>query len=342
MPPKNYIFVFVAAFSLFNTTIYAVFDNEDNMKILKNTKNWSTWSNKVSLNVEVNIIPSGYTEKEPYKLTYSFNRNNNMLKWDGNIGTLDKKGEIDPNNNYIIKKIITDQEYWNVTGDKKLSTLNAMVTNDFNEEKENHLDSDEFGGPLFGRIFGNGHKNVIELLEESKNVVLKDDKNEIIGIDCYVVEGSTKHGKVTVWISPTKKYSILKWEIKKSGEDFIDNSPISESGIISWEAVFECIEIQQTGTSFIPKTAKFDFSSRLKDGSTHLRHIVYKINDLQLNPDFESIDIFKIDLPEGTKIFKQKELGIKYIWKNGKIEQDVNESAFDEIDKTIDKFKQKQ
>jgi hypothetical protein len=265
-----------------------------------------------------------------------------MLRWEGNIAMTDQAGNIDPNNNYILRKIITDREYFDVIGKSGLSPLGAMITTKFEEEKENLLDSDEFGGPLLGRIFGNNHKSITDLLSESSNIHLRQEQEYINDINCYVLEGTTKYGKVTVWIAPAKGYIALKWKIEKTGENFGNESPILNNGLILWSAQFECEEIQRIGASFVPKIATFVFTSKSKDGSNHSKHIVYTISDIQLNPDFNALGAFKIDLPEGTRVTVPESPIIRHIWRDGKVVPDMNGATLEEIDKTINQFKQQQ
>ena len=47
---------------------------------------------------------------------------------------------------------------------------------------------------------------------------------------------------------------------------------------------------------------------------------------------------FKVDLPNGTRVFVTEFPGIRYIWQNGKIAP-VDDPTFEEIDKMVDELK---
>jgi len=312
------------------------------MEILENFKKSLTWADSLSIKVDVNITPKGIPGKGPYKLNFILYRKYNLLQWEGNIAATDCNGKTDPDNNHLIRKIINEREYFDAIGKPGLSPIGALITTDFNGIKEDLLDSDEFGGPLFAKIYGTNHKNIPDLLSDCNDIHLRQNQEDFNGTSCYILEGTTKYGKVTAWVAPDKGYTALKWRIEKTGDDLVNDVPISRNELILWDAQFECKELQQVGDSIIPKIAIFDINIKEKNGNNRSLHVVYILSDIQLNPDFNALGAFKIDLSEGAKVTVPESPGIKYIWKGGKIEPFVDGPTFEEIDKTIDQIKKQQ
>lgn len=319
-----------------------LFEEGNTMAILEKIKNSFGWTDSFSMKAEIETTPKGIPDKQQYKTIIAIHKHLDHLKLDGNIFISDVNGQPVSKTNSILRIIITDKEYVNIVGIPDRPPLGASITTEFKEGKEVLLESDNCGGPLFARISGTNHKSVVDLISESNDIYIRQEQENVNGINCYALEGKTKYGKVTAWIAPDKGYAAIKWKLEKTGDDFVNDTPMSETKILSWNAQFEVQEIQQIGASFIPKTATFSFSPKLKDGSSISILDIYKISDVQLNPDFETLGTFRIDLPEGTKITIPESPGVKYVWKDGKAVPDVDSTTFDEIDKTIDQIKQQQ
>jgi len=150
-----------------------------------------------------------------------------------------------------------------------------------------------------------------------------------------VLEATTEHGKVTAWIAPDKGYSALKWSIHKTGDDLFNDRPISSK---SWLAVFDAVELQKVGDVFVTKDGNFTLTIKGTDGTTRVASYKYETSDIQLNPDFDILGAFKIDLPDGTRVYMKEYPGIHYIWENGKIVP-ADDPTFEEIDKMVDELK---
>lgn len=312
------------------------------MMVVENFKNSLTWADSVSMKVDSSITPKGIPGKGPWKLVFIFNRDHDSLEWNGNGFVPDSNGNPAPDKNAILRVIITSREFISVTGNPGFPPLGAVISTEFKEKKESLLDADELGGPLFGRTSGSNHKSIADLLGEAGDIHLRQEQEDINGISCYVLEGTTKYGKVTAWVAPEKGYAALKWAIEKAGDDFLNDVPMSQTQVISWSEDFNCTELEQVAASFVPKTATFEFTSKLKDGSSSSLLDVYKVSDIRLSPDFNALGAFKIDLPEGTRVTVPESPGIRYVWRDGKAVPDVNGLSFGEIDKTIDELKQQQ
>jgi hypothetical protein len=58
-----------------------------------------------------------------------------------------------------------------------------------------------------------------------------------------------------------------------------------------------------------------------------------------LYPDFDALGAFKINLPNGTRVFVEESPGVRYVWQDGEIVPDVDTPTFEEIDKTVEELK---
>ncbi|MHC4159100.1 MAG: hypothetical protein ACYSSO_08480 [Planctomycetota bacterium] len=292
----------------------------------------------ISMKIQIEIdVDANHPNKWycPYERHFLFLRDGERAEWRGQLLIFDDQGNEDPNKSRVIKQIMTGELYANVIG----TLLNAppravSITRDYKEAQENLLDDSEYGGPLFGRIYGNSHKNVAELLSGDPNVYLRDEQENINGVPCYVLEATTEHGKVTAWIAPEKGYNALKWSIHKTSGNLYDDRPLSSN---SWLAVFDAVQLQKVSDVFVTTggclTHTIDRPERQSVSTDK-----YKVSEVQLNPDFDILGAFKVNLPNGTRVFMKEYPAIRYAWQNGKIAP-AEDMTFGEIDKMVDELK---
>jgi hypothetical protein len=303
------------------------------------------WQKSFSMRIHVVSVPlEGYSDKGLTERDFIIRYDANTLRGEW-IGQVRAEGEWvksfnnnDPCLVYGFTKIVTGQygiEFENYMG------RNPEVAKMFENSKdrlEDMLNSDTYGGNILGRMGGNGHMNIAILLMSANDLVIRPDIQSVNGLQCYVLEGTTRYGKATAWVASDKGYSPAKWIIKKSDGDLLGDKVTTGSRIMD----FEVIEFEQRGTAFIPKRAKVTDSTQLPDGAKTITLISYEISEIQLNPDFATLGAFKVNLPEGVRVFSKESPGIKFVWQNSKVVPDANSVIFGEIDKTIDQIKQQQ
>lgn len=293
----------------------------------------------VSMKVDTKITQGANSDKPNYfETSIIFRRGHERTEWIGQVSVFDNHLNVDPNRSYIIKEIMTGSRGLSVLNSINKPPKRAMISENYDEAQKRFLDAPKYGGPLCGRIYGNSHKSVAELLSGDPNVYLRDERENINGVPCYVLEATTEHGKVTAWIAPDKGYSALKWSIHKTGDDLFNDRPISSK---SWLAVFDAVELQKVGDVFVTKDGNFTLTIKGTDGTTRVASYKYETSDIQLNPDFDILGAFKIDLPDGTRVYMKEYPGIRYVWKNGQIVP-ADEPTFDEIDKMVEELKKEQ
>jgi hypothetical protein len=309
----------------------------DAATILEHYRQSLSWLESVSMKIDINVVPTGFADKGQYGVMLLFRHDRGQAEWRGSIFPYDANGNKDPNLNHTINDIFTTDYYVSFGRPANEQLRGAFVSKDPNQQLQGFLDDPGRGSPLWGRIFGNNHKNIADLLAESTDLIMREEDLE--DIPCYVLEGITKYGKVTAWIAPQMGYSAQKWSIEKRSTDLFDDNP---NPAALWIAAFDSVRFQEVNNKFIPTRGVFTLRITQKDGSEFSSRETYTTSDVQLNPDFAVMEAFKIDLPNGTRVYSQEAPGIRYKWKDGAVVSEVDGHTFEEIDKMIEDLKKQE
>jgi len=286
----------------------------------------------------------------PQTLDFVFRQDgqNNRAEWIGKQLIYDSDGEIDLQNSSFIKDISDGSMYVGLEGDHLKNTIDArriILQYNYEERLKKLLENTNYGGPLFGKMYGSNHKSVADLLGESSDLHIHDKKKNINGVACFVLEGTSEYGKVTAWIAPEKGNSAMKWVIEKSPHHLFDDAVISTKwpSIKEWKITFDVKElheiIDEDNTEFVPKLAHTNFTINFHDGTKNVDHFEWKTSDIQLKPDFEALGAFKIDFPDGIRVFNKDFPSVDYKWENGKPVTFVGRSYLDALDNEIEQIK---
>ena len=214
----------------------------------------------------------------------------------------------------------------------------------YEEVKQDFLENPNEGGPLFGKIYGNNHNSIADLLSLSTDLRKKDEKEIISGVSCFIVTGTSKYGKITVWFAPEKNFTPMKWIIEKDPTNYYDEAEISSKWPDTKNAryefgVKEFHEItEKDNTVYIPKLSHYKFVSNSKSGTKTIYDFEYKTSDIQLNPDFEALEAFNIDFEDGIRVFNRDFTSAKFVWEKGKPVPYIDKSVLDAIDIQIEQM----
>lgn len=306
----------------------------DSDKLLDNSMKWLTWQESVSMQVQVDIQgKENNVQNFHVSKTYTFRRDNERTEWIGKIISYEKDGSVGENS-YERKQIMTGEHYLETSNLFEKKPELGFIRLKYKEIQENMLDDADTGGPLFGRVSNTGHKTIIDILKEVKDVSLSNDQKDINGILCHEIKGKSQYGELTVWIASNRGNSVIKWMIHKNPENY--TGPLK---IKNWLAIYEVKELVHIEDSFVPGVANYTLRIEKDDGIEYTSTYNYKVDNVILKPDFEAIGAFKINLPDGTPIRIVEHPAIKYVWKNGKPVTDVDQSFLDVLDSEVEQLK---
>jgi hypothetical protein len=162
----------------------------------------------------------------------------------------------------------------------------------------------EFGTFLESRL--DGHEfSVIDLMVESSNGFDYCGTENVKDIPCHIFKAATDYGVLKIWISPDYNFNILKWRLVRDRSHlFCDSNPLSNYDRFRNETQeFIYDRIENIEDSFIVTSGELRRQEDIiVDQKPSNRTLIFRSqrSDIKINPDFEALGAFKIDLPEGT------------------------------------------
>jgi hypothetical protein len=337
MTKKFYLLLGVVFIVSTSVCAFAQGKDPNAAEVLRRYKESLSYFQSISMKIDIEIRASESDRKyAPRKEIFVFRRDHDRTEWIGESLVLDKDGRVDPSISFVLNEVMTGEYYGSVIGTINEFPRLATIRKDYKERQKRKFDDPEHGGALLGKMFGNSHKGIAELLGEAAGLYLRDEQENISGVSCYVLEATTKHGKVTAWVAPEKGHNALKWSIHKTSGDLFNKRPIYSDSCL---AVFDSVEVQKVNDVFVTTGGCLTYTVNFADGRTNVSHHKYKVSEVDLNPDFEALGAFAFNLPDGTRVSVEEYPGVRYIWQSGKIVPDVDAPTFEEIDKMVDEIK---
>jgi hypothetical protein len=289
------------------------------------------------------VVDSNDSEFFPQTFEFVFRRDSqtNRAEWIGKRVILRSDGNIDLDNSDFIKDIADGNMFVNLEGMGFTNGPDArrvLLWYNYKERLNTLLENPNYSGPLFGKMYGSNYRSVPDLLGEAADLHLLDKKENTNGADCFVLEGTTRYGKVTAWIAPEKGYNAMKWVIEKDSQNLFDDTAVSTKWptVQGSKAVFDLKELQEIErgdtTVFVPRLACFTHAVSFRDGTENIDHYKYETSEIQLNPDFEALGAFKIDFPEGIRVFNTDVMRLKFRWRNGRPVPDTDQTFLEGSD----------
>lgn len=308
-----------------------------------------SYSQSVSMKI-LQVVDSNDNELFPQTFDFVFRQDSetSRAEWIGKMLIFGSDGNIDLDNSTFIRDVADRTMLVSVHSmgfTDGPDGRRALLWYDYSERLRTLLENPNYAGPLFGRMYGSDYRSVPDLLAEAGDLQIHHEKENINGAACYVLEGTSRYGKVTAWVAPEKGYSAMKWVIEKDPWHLFDDTAISRkwADIRAWKVVFDLKELHEIEGDetklFVPKRAHFTHVISFRDGTKNVDHFEYETSDIQVNPDFEALGAFKIDLPEGIRVFSQEMPDLKFRWQNGKLVAHVDQSLLDTLDKQIEQLK---
>ena len=361
MMAKKFCLVFLVVFiGLGSVCVFGQSKEPNAVEVLRHYRESLSYLQSVSIsmkmvaNVDSNDVDSNDHEFLPQTLDFVFrrDRDNNRAEWLGKQLIFGSGGDIDVLNSDFVKEIADGNMFVSLIGmslaeQPDSRRVRVILLYNYTERLKALLENPNFGGPLFGKMYGSNYKSVADLLGEAANLHIHDEKENIDGVACFVLEGTSKYGKVTAWIAPEKGYNAMKWVIEKDSHHLFDDAAISKKwpSVEGGQVLFNVKELHEIigedNTVFAPKLAYFTHITNFRGGTKSVDHYEYKTSDIQLNPDFEALGAFKMDVPNGTRVVVVEHPGFRYVWENGNIVP-AEDPTFEEIDKIVEELKKEQ
>lgn len=218
-------------------------------------------------------------------------------------------------------------------GTRYTATVQRQDYADNFEHNHDTLTSGDFLEGAFS--VGNGTDHIADALAGAKDLQVSSD--QIGDVPCYMLKGTLPpYGRVTAWIAPDKGFTAMKYVIQKDSTDLIaPGRPLADIGLSSWTITVDTTDLAEIDGVFVPVGGRYTHESIRATGEVKTTSVRVKRSNVQLDPDFEAMGAFQIDLPEGTPIHLAEAPGIRYIWSNGQIVTDMNSLWFEDFDKVF-------
>ncbi len=207
------------------------------------------------------------------------------------------------------------------------------------------------GAPLMG-IFHADHDSIGSILRNASEISLRP-RQELVGTSpCFIIDAVTDHGRYAVWIDPQHGYNIAKADVHKKEGDMAWGKPLGWVGNVDNIALkgrtpepYTDIRFSITNVAFkkindvwVPVEADYESTaSRKSSTSTIKTH--YQCTDIELNPDFDTIDAFVPNIPNGTRTYILESQGIAYEWRDGRPVPLVDQDFLSDLDQSVTSVK---
>lgn len=148
------------------------------------------------------------------------------------------------------------------------------------------------------------------VLLQSTVLAAVEDENGFIRIS-----GKTEYGLLEVWITTGAQKSLSRARLSVAPE-FVRKS----QGLSAAVFEFEVLESREIEGHLFPIEALATYRYELNDGEEPMiKSIRTRRSDYQIRPDFEAMNAFEIDLPNGTVLISYDVPSNKYVWQDGRV-----------------------
>ena len=271
------------------------------------------------------------SEKRVYSFKYC--SNNEKKQWIGYRTQYSKDGTVNQGLSGLLRDIYSDKvgvhlQLYNPERENKRPPNAVLVRSSLDKYLQDYTEHPPYGGSIAGRFWGNNGQSIYDLLKGAQNLTLHDKVTKIIGHDTCLIEADTQYGIVKAWISPNLDYNCLKWEIIKGPNQYYRDGAFVNDEFTKCTAVYEAEKVKQIDGQYIITPAGLNY--RVDDGDIVLSNLKYHfhLKNIDLNPDYEALKAFEIQLPEGTVATHEEVPGIQFRWTNGKFVPNVDDYLY--------------
>lgn len=177
------------------------------------------------------------------------------------------------------------------------------------------LTSRMYGTALTGYL-SSSEDRVDKVLRGARKISVRRKTEEAGGVECYVIDADTKHGKHVLWIDPKHGYNIAKAEVQLlEGENhYFYGKPFETAGK-KLNLSMENVRFKRIESIWLPVEADmryrraFSGIGETSDSRTHI-----KVTEIILNPDHDALRSFAPDdIPDGAQVTAYVDLNSGFI-----------------------------
>jgi len=202
---------------------------------------------------------------------------------------------------------------------------------------------------LDGYIVGDNRLWIMDIVEQSEKMVLREQPEIIDGYETFVLEIDGDYGKHMIWIDPACGYCSRQLVVVKEPGDLWDNVIVGEdvlpmrnypqSVLQRKELRVSSVKFQNIDGIYIPVSGTVIESYEFADGKEANKKSVFQREDVTTSPDFEAFrtEFFENTI-DGTPLFFMDDVrrGIKYEWHQGEPRAAASSEELDAIDEIIE------
>ena len=236
------------------------------------------------------------------------------------------------------KHVIWDGDRWYECTEAEKVEHNRVFISTREKWKDEYLAIGYSGGKLEG-FFPGDLKTVSSIFHEADQVLLYDEKENINGISCYVLETITAYGKHKIWLDPEHGYNICQAEVVKTKDDMFGGKPVSTpypnwsklrikrpkgepplptSPRVEIAFTIRNVKFQENNGIWVPMSADWEIKTTHENGRVMTQKFNHKRIEIDLSPDFEAAQAFVANIRNGTRVYIEEAPGSRYIWQADK------------------------
>jgi len=294
-------------------------------KYAQNADRFQSFRIKAELSVDVKL--SGGIGKPPAYLNGESGRLCDV-RFDGQRissrefmwGNLSPRGPI-PKGKPAYKSFLWNgKDYWRYSRGE--DPLGKVVIN--RKQSEYEIQRLQYGHALSGMIgyFSGSTERFDSVILKARTASVREETEQVNGVDCFVIDADTKHGRYSVWIDPTHGYSIAKAQVRMKHDEnhFYYGIPFNKAGReLYW--TINNLQFEEIDGVWVPVEATHEYHrlySYQGDSSRSQTHT--KVTEILMNPDHDALGSFiPDDIPDGAKVHIVQFPSIQYTWQDGKV-----------------------
>lgn len=205
--------------------------------------------------------------------------------------------------------------------------------------------TDATGGMLDGYVPGSQEQSVLDLLRSSLKLTLISDIEDVNGVSCYVVEGTSDYGVVRVWIDPERDSAAVKFLIRKEAGHLFEDTPLSKvptrpglAPTVLWEAELVDAVLARIANAHVIVSGELRLTLTTADGQVSIIRYLLRRSDIDLSPDGAGLADFDNLIVDGVEIVDADLPALRFEWRDGTLEPKSNPLVENHVRSTIARY----